>query len=180
MKKKIRLIIFALIPLLILAFDLITKYFIYQDPKPYMQEIIGNFYRHTFVYNEGVVFGIMNNVDMKAIPWIITGMNLVALSVLVYLFLNINKFIKEGKPRIWGQLAIVFITGGALGNMIDRLFLFNEPGTFSVVDFLDVGIGKTRWYTFNVADSFIVIGTIILAILFFFFEQKQKKEETSS
>ena len=54
-----------------------------------------------------------------------------------------------------------------MGNLWDRL----TAG--SVVDFIDVGIGRWRWPTFNVADSFVTIG-IILAVAYWFFEEKRK------
>ena len=61
------------------------------------------------------------------------------------------------------------ILGGALGNIIDRMI------RGFVVDFLDFGIATYRWYTFNVADIFIVSGCILLSILIIFFEIKEDK-----
>ena len=42
-------------------------------------------------------------------------------------YFDIEKYVKDGKPQIWGRIALMFVTGGALGNNIDRLFLFNDP-----------------------------------------------------
>jgi signal peptidase II len=50
------------------------------------------------------------------------------------------------------------LLGGTLGNLVDRL----RQGR--VVDFIDIGIGDVRWWSFNVADSSFVVGVIILAI----------------
>jgi signal peptidase II len=55
------------------------------------------------------------------------------------------------------QVAFGLIMGGALGNLIDRLRLG------AVVDFINIGIGDLRWPYFNVADSAITIGVVILA-----------------
>jgi signal peptidase II len=52
-----------------------------------------------------------------------------------------------------------FILGGAVGNYVDRLI------NGSVVDFIDVGLGATRWPAFNAADSFIVVGIIWLMLI---------------
>lgn len=175
--------LFLIIPVIIVAFDLISKYFIMQEPRPYMKEIIGNFYRHTFVYNEGITFGMLNNIDSKWMPYILTLLGLIALGIIVYLFLNIHKYVRKGNPRIWGQVALMLIIGGALGNMIDRMFLFNDPSIpnhHAVVDFIDVGIGDVRWYIFNIADSSTVVGSIILAVLFLFFEKKDSKKEIAN
>lgn len=52
------------------------------------------------------------------------------------------------------------VAAGAVGNLLDRI-----RSVRGVVDFLDVGIGDSRFYTFNVADSFVTVGAILLAIL---------------
>lgn len=182
MDKKQRYLWLLFIPVVALTLDLITKSLIFhQDPHPSAQQIIGNFYRHTFVYNEGITFGILNGVDSNVMPYILSGLGLIALGVIIYLFLNIDKFIKEGNALKWGRVATMLIIGGALGNMIDRLFLFNDPSIpyhHAVVDFIDVGIGNARWYIFNIADSCTVVGTIILAVLFVFFEKKEVKDKS--
>ena len=54
--------------------------------------------------------------------------------------------------------ALGLILGGSLGNLIDRLRLGQ------VLDFIDIGIGTTRWYTSNIADASIVLGVILLGL----------------
>lgn len=51
------------------------------------------------------------------------------------------------------------ILGGAAGNVVDRL------PDMRVTDFLDMGIGTVRWFTFNLADVFIVFGTLLLVLI---------------
>ena len=58
-------------------------------------------------------------------------------------------------------LALGLVVGGALGNLINRLW-----STRGVVDFIDVGIGRHRWPTFNVADIGVTIGALALAWVF--------------
>jgi len=73
------------------------------------------------------------------------------------LFLLIWFFRLKTKDRLitWG---ISLILGGALGNMVDR-FRFRE-----VVDFLDFHIGAYHWPAFNIADSAITMGTVLIGI----------------
>jgi signal peptidase II len=70
-----------------------------------------------------------------------------------------------------GQIvAFGLIMGGAAGNLLDRIF--NRNG---VVDFIDVGLGTSRFWTFNIADSGITIGAILL-ILSSLFEHKPQQQ----
>ncbi len=55
--------------------------------------------------------------------------------------------------------ALALISGGALGNLFDRL-----RGPAGVVDFIDVGVGGARFWTFNLADAGITVGAILLAL----------------
>jgi len=55
--------------------------------------------------------------------------------------------------------ALALVCAGAVGNVVDRL-----RSAQGVVDFVDVGVGTTRWPTFNVADSAITVGAIALAV----------------
>jgi signal peptidase II len=60
----------------------------------------------------------------------------------------------------WSALALASIAAGALGNLTDRLM-----SSMGVVDFIDVGIGTSRFYTFNIADMGVTCGALLLAIL---------------
>ena len=65
-------------------------------------------------------------------------------------------------------LAIALVSGGAIGNLIDRV-----RGPQGVVDFIDIGIGDMRWPTFNVADMAVSTGAILLAWVLWGEEQKR-------
>ena len=69
------------------------------------------------------------------------------------------------------QVLIGFIVGGALGNVIDRVRIG------AVFDFLDVHVGGHHWPAFNVADSFICIGAVLLIFGNMLFSSKSKKRE---
>ena len=53
------------------------------------------------------------------------------------------------------------ILGGAIGNLIDRCYIFISDPYNGVVDFIDMGVGHFRWYTFNIADSAVTIGVML-------------------
>src|SRR5438046_2230507 len=66
---------------------------------------------------------------------------------------------KFGKCEQYRLGALALVCAGAVGNVVDRL-----RSAQGVVDFVDVGVGSTRWPTFNVADSAITVGAIALAV----------------
>jgi signal peptidase II len=115
-------------------------------------EIIGNTVRFTLAYNPGAAFGF--NVG-SASRWIFTGLTLVALGVLASLY----RATRNGEyVRV---LALALVSAGAVGNLIDRI-----RWSAGVVDFIDVGIGDHRFWTFNVADSAVTIGAFLLGWVF--------------
>jgi signal peptidase II len=66
-------------------------------------------------------------------------------------------------------LAVALVGAGAIGNILDRLRY--ERG---VVDFLDVGIGARRWWVFNVADSAVTVGALLLLISYLLEERRER------
>jgi signal peptidase II len=69
---------------------------------------------------------------------------------------------------LYPRFSLALILGGAIGNLIDR-FAYGE-----VIDFIDVGFRNTRWPVFNIADSAVTIGMIILVSLVLFEGQKEE------
>lgn len=110
-------------------------------------EVIGDVIRLTFVENRGMAFGIQIGNGL-----IFTILSLMAsIGIAVYLYSQRNEH-----RGITVSLSIIL--GGAIGNLIDRI-LFGR-----VVDFIDIGVGTTRWPVFNVADSAVVIGMVLLLL----------------
>ena len=141
--------------------------------------IIGDFFRLTFIENPGMAFGFDPGSAAKL--WISVFSLFASAGLLIYLYLIRNQNLSL-------RLAIAFILGGAVGNLIDRLFygVIYGYGPFfygKVVDFLDfdffdvtiLGRHYDRWPIFNFADAAVSIGVLIL-ILFY----KKSKEETDS
>jgi signal peptidase II len=112
--------------------------------------VVGDILRFTLAYNRGAAFGIDVGPSSRIIFTVLT---LAALGVLVAMYRGTT-----ADQRIQ-VAALALITGGALGNLYDRI-----RGAPGVVDFIDVGLGGVRFWTFNLADAGITIGAILLAL----------------
>jgi len=109
----------------------------------------GDWLQFTLVHNPGAAFGL--NVGPHS-RWVFMFLTLVALVILGRLY----KATQAG-DRL-RTFALALVCGGAVGNLIDRV-----KSASGVVDFIDVGIGDSRWPTFNVADMAVSIGAFLLA-----------------
>jgi len=121
-------------------------------PLPQLpHEVLGNAVRFTLVYNPGAAFGINFGPSSR---WIFMGLTIIALIILARLYAATRS---GDVPR---TLALALVCGGALGNLVDRL-----RSGLGVVDFIDIGLRNARWPTFNVADSAVTIGAVLLAFV---------------
>jgi len=111
----------------------------------------GDWARLTLVYNPGAAFGLHFGPQSR---WIFIALTVVALVVLGKLYIETPLF-----DRL-RTLALALVTGGAVGNLLDRL-----KSSHGVVDFLDLGVGDWRWPTFNVADIAVSVGAVLLAVV---------------
>ncbi|MEY3689545.1 MAG: hypothetical protein RIT37_1107 [Bacteroidota bacterium] len=166
-----------LIASILIVFDQVTKIavkgfslFGYTHPGMYLGESIsiwGDIIRFTFVENPGMAFG----VEFGTGKIFLTLFSLIASIGLVYYLLRIDT------ARIQIRIAIMLILAGAFGNFIDRMFygvLYGEGPLFYglVVDFIQIDIpdiqfgqiAYTHWPVFNIADSCVSIGMILLLI----------------
>jgi signal peptidase II len=144
--------IYFYITLAIVAVDQLSKWLVVKHiPLESTVDIIKGCFRLWHVRNSGAIWGFFSGHPNKLIPIFITALAIVALLIVVYFFLR-----TPGHCRL-ELTAYAFILGGALGNIIDRLRLG------FVVDFLDAFIKSQHWPTFNVADSCITIGVLLLA-----------------
>lgn len=142
LNKKMQSIIF-----LSLILDQISKIVINTNLKENESiKVIGSFFKLTNVFNEGAAFSLFDGSKVF----------LIIVSIISILFLLY--MMKDFKDSKLNNIAFGLIYGGILGNLIDRLFLGY------VRDFLDFNIFGFHYPVFNLADSFIVIGVIILII----------------
>ena len=113
--------------------------------------VIPDFFHLTLVLNPGVAFGIFAGVPREW-RWLVMLLSLVALVLLCSLAMRI---VPDGG---WlGRVAIGLVLGGAAGNFLDRWRLG------AVVDFIDVFWRSYHWPAFNLADSAITVGVVLLA-----------------
>ncbi|MEX2947833.1 signal peptidase II [Staphylococcus warneri] len=148
MKKKYYVGMSLLLAFLIIVIDQVTKWIIASSMKiGDSYEVIPNFLNITSHRNNGAAWGILSG--KMFFFYIIT----VIILIVLVLF-----FIKEAQYNLFMQLAISLLFAGALGNFIDRLF------NGEVVDFIDTNIFGYDFPIFNVADSSLTIGVILVII----------------
>ena len=110
--------------------------------------LLGDVFRLTYIHNAGAAFGLKLGG-----PMVHTVVAVAALGVLGWLFLSLPQAARLQRT------ALAMVLGGALGNIIDRIRLDY------VIDFFDVGVSEAwRWPVFNVADSFVTVGVLFLAV----------------
>jgi signal peptidase II len=136
----------------VVALDIVTKLMAQAMLPAYRPiPILGEFFRLTYIYNPGAAFGLHLGENSR---FIFLALSAIAVVVLYRMY--------RTTPRedLLRRVAIATVTGGALGNLIDRI-----RSVHGVVDFLDFGIpGGARFPVFNVADIAVTIGAILLAI----------------
>jgi signal peptidase II len=141
--------------------------------------VIGNFFKITFIENPGMAFGFNPGSNFKL--WISVFSLIASIGLIVYLYVVRNKSLSL-------RIALAMILGGAVGNLIDRMFygiIYKYAPAFygKVVDFFDFdffnfaifGRSYDRWPIFNIADASVTIGVIILVL--FYRQHKNEDEE---
>ncbi len=144
-------LIYSLFAFFIIALDQWSKWAILTHFE-YAERlnIITNFFDLTLVYNPGAAFSFLANMG---------GIQKYIFTILAFVIsLWLGRLIQKGELTKWGNWGAVMIIGGAMGNVIDR-FVHGH-----VIDFL-LFYWKTYYYpAFNVADSFICVGAILLVV----------------
>lgn len=138
------------------SYGLIDWYAMASEQLPYTAIEIFSFFNIVMVWNKGVSFGMLTQ-DSALGSWLLVG-----LSVIITIWFVIWLFTAKSTIQ---KTAIALVIGGAIGNAIDRV-RFN-----GVIDFLDFHAFGWHYPAFNVADSCIVVGVIILMIYALFFEK---------
>ena len=144
--KILHLPIFFLVFLIILCADQVSKQIMLDllfDPPRYIE--VGLTLNFVPVWNSGMSFGLLSDGGL----WVRIGLTALAFLVSGWFVWALPQL--DRRQRLAGAI----ITGGAIGNAIDRL-RFGE-----VVDFIDVHIGPWHWPAFNVADAAITAGAVI-------------------
>jgi signal peptidase II len=143
--------IILIVAALVVALDQGSKYLVthnlpvggmwspFPGPTPFFQIV--------YTYNTGATFGLFKDLGLVFI-----FMALVIVGVLIL-------YARRLRSDQWLMcVALGLMLGGAIGNLIDRIRLGH------VIDFIDVGVGTTRWYTSNLSDVSLVLGVMLLGI----------------
>ncbi|MGH9789431.1 MAG: signal peptidase II [Candidatus Acidiferrales bacterium] len=116
-----------------------------------VRPVIPGFFSLTHLHNRGAAFGLFADSDSAAVRAVLIGFSLAALALVLYL-------LWRGVSSRWTGWGLGLILGGALGNLLDRV----RAG--QVMDFLDFQLGGYHWPAFNLADSAVVVGALLLMI----------------
>ena len=180
------------ISLFIVVADQISKFFVKGINIPWLgiklsgipigtsHPVFGDYLRLTYIENSGMAFGI----DLGGKIFFSVFSIIASVGLLIYLFRIRNE-------RFIVRLPLAMIIGGAVGNLIDRVFygvLFNEGSFFHgrVVDFIDAeffnvnifGYHLSRWPIFNIADASVTCGVLLLLLTYRKTSQETKDVET--
>jgi signal peptidase II len=109
-------------------------------------ELIGEYVRIAKTYNDGAIFGFLDA----------TAMLMAVLSLFVIAGITWYEWRRAAGMGPLVTIGLGLLLGGAVGNLIDRV-VFGY-----VIDFVDMGIGDTRWYAWNIADASVFVGIVVL------------------
>lgn len=143
---------FWMLVAVVVAADFVTKALAVEHlvPRHMPHRVLGDVVRFTLAYNPGAAFGMHLG---PASRWIFAVLSVIIVAVLLKATAELTR-----TSRL-AAFGVPVIVGGAIGNLLDRIRLRE-----GVVDFIDIGIGSTRFWTFNVADTAVTIGAVCLVI----------------
>lgn len=155
-----RLGLIAAVGIAVFVLDRVTKAAVVASIPLYeTREVLGPYVRISHVRNTGAAFGLLQDRTT-----ILSILSVVAVLAILYYY----RSLAMRSPWMAGTLGMQL--GGAFGNLVDRL------GQGYVVDFVDVGFDPgPRFWSFNVADSSIVLGIIAVAVMLWWSERTEAK-----
>lgn len=153
--------------LIVIVLDQITKGIASSQLTMFNPVPVFPMFNFTLMHNEGAAFSFLSDAG----GWQRWFFTILASVVSIILVIWIKKLEPHDKLT---ALSLAFILGGAIGNLIDRVRLGY------VVDFIDVYYGTAHWPAFNIADSAIFVGAILMIITSFKSHEKDKKSQENS
>lgn len=143
--------LFLLIAGAIVVLDQLTKWAALAYLMPHEEIAVSPFLNFVLVYNRGAAFGFLHDAPgwQNALFIVIALVACVVIGYLLYRLESDNRLV---------AISLVLILGGAVGNLIDRLVYGH------VIDFIDVYYGSWHWPAFNIADSAISVGAVLLIL----------------
>jgi signal peptidase II len=152
-----------LIAMLVVSIDRITKMAVAQRIGLHDSiDVVPGLFRLTHVQNQGAAFGLFADSPSEWKVAMLIMFSVAALAVVSALLW------KNGNAMNTTAIALSLVFGGALGNLWDRV------AAGRVIDFLDFYVGSHHWPAFNVADSAIVVGALLLLSEIFLSPQEEK------
>ena len=150
MSKQSNALSWLMLSVLIIVADQISKWFVLEHFQLHESlPVIDGVLNWTLAFNEGAAFSFLSDAGGWQ-RWFFSALAVVVSSILVV-------WLSRTRRGDWRTaLPLALIVGGAIGNVIDRIRLGH------VVDFIDVHYGTWSWPAFNIADSAISVGAVIL------------------
>ena len=158
--KKILLNLLALI--FIFALDRISKLYIIKlaEINNSVDIYLSSYLNLNLIWNKGIAFG-MFSFDESVIY------NFITILIIIVNLIILIMIVRSNDIKCY---FLIFILGGSMGNLFDRLYYYAVP------DFIDFHINRFHWFIFNVADIFISLGVICLIFVELFLNKKTKNE----
>jgi len=154
---KAKLIFLLTVSLTVIFLDQISKSWIEHNVFLYQSiQVIPNFFHLIHIKNTGGAFGIFSEFKSLYFKTFFILFTFFTIGIVGFFYCKLKP--NQNAPA----LGIALIIGGAIGNLIDRIRFGG------VIDFIDVHYYSLHWPAFNVADSAITIGSVLLGILIFF------------
>ena len=145
-----------LISLVVFLLDFITKFGVMRMLKPHEPVLVFPCFNLFLTFNRGVSFSLLSAQSTSGV------LGLIALTATISAL--IIYFIQKESDKIM-RIGLAMILGGAIGNLLDRIRFG------SVIDFLDFYWGNYHWPAFNIADSAICVGVVLIL-----FQQIKRKK----
>jgi signal peptidase II len=157
-----KLLLNSIITLVIFLIDRVTKFYILKivETESLVDIYINPYLNFYLIWNKGIAFGLLSfnkNLIYDFLTLVIFVISIIIISLII-------------KTNGLKRYALIFVLGGAFGNLYDRVYYSAVP------DFIDFHIGGIHWFVFNVADIFITLGVICLILVELF---DKKKHETN-
>ena len=156
----------ALIVVIAVALDQFTKVLVSRnmalgDTIP----IIKNVLHITYVENRGAAFSMLSENR-----WVFLAFSTLAIFAIIYVIIKFRRELSK-----LSSLSLAMVLGGAIGNMIDRTFRGGVLFDGAVVDFIDFRL--INFAVFNVADSFVCVGAVLLVLSVILDEKKAREKK---
>lgn len=158
-RKIIIELLFGILLIFLIAVDQIVKH--YFSANYFLGEktvVIDNFFYLTFTFNTGAAWSFLANVTWGQLFFKILTPIALIIFIIIYVFALKRNY-------RWLKVALVLVIAGTVGNYIDRLLLNG------VIDFLSFQFGDYFFPVFNMADIYLVVGTIMVFIHFIFLDK---------